>query len=411
MKFTKKDLTKIEKFFDLFIEKLVWFVEHKPTLDFRKAITTINDKVREINSREEVFTTPLLREIGRQTFVKEGRNGNRDTFSFTKSIFQRHGTYINPDCTREETWSWGFLMEEYSAKPQDLNVLDHEYLQKNGMDITKSFENSMEKLLNNYETVFLPNIMKSVMYNVPPVGGVYSDNFGLLRETAVSPDRLQNADIHKLIPDNQPCSTIRNHYRQIIDPSKGVTREDIIFFKNYLMEYVNLAQYDVIVFMNHHDRSNFLYNVQTWLEGEDSIGSYEEVEDVRIYKASNNELPDGFMIVMVTDKHYPMRFNHNEAIIYKLIHNNPKFQGIKVETRPFKYTNELDIEDMKNIRLTIEDIGLYLTGRERMIIVDTAFTTSKENVFPNRYPIMSDARIKDLKKYCDTCYGKFVNLN
>ena len=58
MKFTKKDLTKIEKFFDLFIEKLVWFVEHKPTLDFRKAITTINDKVREINSREEVFTTP-----------------------------------------------------------------------------------------------------------------------------------------------------------------------------------------------------------------------------------------------------------------------------------------------------------------------------------------------------------------
>ena len=114
---------------------------------------------------------------------------------------------------------------------------------------------------------------------------------------------------------------------------------------------------------------------------------------------------------MVTDKHYPMRFNHNEAIIYKLIHNNPKFQGIKVETRPFKYTNELDIEDMKNIRLTIEDIGLYLTGRERMIIVDTAFTTSKENVFTNRYPIMTDARIKDLKNYCDTCYSKFVNLN
>ena len=183
--------------------------------------------------------------IGTDLYTKETYNGGIEEFTFNFNIFQRNGTFIQPDATKISRWTWNFTMEEYAAKPIDFSFLDARQAKKNGGSIAKEFELKLTSLLNAYRDICIPNMIKYTLFNVPLAGGEYQTQsvptIGLLRDTTVIPERLQLADTTGTVPAGQPHSVIRNHYRAITNPSTPSKNPNlnIYIFKNLYIGFRN----------------------------------------------------------------------------------------------------------------------------------------------------------------------------
>ncbi len=355
-------------------------------------------------------SSPQMKFLEKLVFTKAGRNGTREVFTFSASLFQKGGKWINPDATRESSWSWGFLMEEYTGKPVDISLLDAVQLEKNGGSIVPVFERQMTKLLQSYINIFLPNMLKSVLFNVPPAGGSYQDNFGLLRDVDVMPERLHNPDDTGTIPDGQPNSTVRNHYRAISNPVVGVMPSDVVLMKDYLKEYVDNTDFEVICLSSPAFLTSLRKNAYTYdryvddemIKGQTGL----VIEGVKIIPYEDYIIPNGFAIFLV-DTSKSAKLDHNDALFYRLIHDNPKFQGIDIVVgESDKYWDDVRESDLKEVKLNIHDFGLYLVGRHRAIIVD-AKDRGGAGTGDN---IMVTAGINELLAFSDRSYSKCVTL-
>ena len=371
-------------------------------LKLKKYVETVNEY--------PYSKSPQYRYLEKLMFTKEGRNGLRETFTFSTSLFQKGGKWINPDATRESTWSWGFTMEEYAGKPIDVSVLDSVQIEKNGGSIVPVFERQMIKLLKNYRDIFLPNMLKSVLFNVPPTGGSYQDNFGLLRDVDVIPERLQNPDPTGLVPDGQPYSTVRNHYRCISNATAGVTPADFVLMKDYLKEYVDNDEYEVVCLASPAFLASIRKNAYTWdkyVDDEMTKGATGLViEGIKVMPYEDYMIPNGFAIFLV-DTSETAQVDHNDALFYKLIHDNPKFQGVQIVVGTSKtYWEDVREEDLQEVKLTIHDIGIFLVGRHRAIICDGVDRTTA----PTSPNIMTQEGIDELLAFSDRCYAKYVTL-
>ncbi len=385
-------------------------VEREKT-EWEVVLEEISEKVKEINNSDPLLltdnTNPLLKTLSDQIYVHAGRNGERQTFSHRNTIFQRGGSFCNPD-TMDETWSWGFLMEEYTGRAIDTSLLDQIQVEKNGGSVAPLFKKQMENLLEVYKCKFIPNFYKSILYYVPERGGTYQDNFGVLRDTEVSSSRLQNPNVN---PNsiNPLYSTIRNHYRSVRNPAIGITHLDIKFYRDYLKQYLVLEPCKLVAFAENSTFSNIRANAYTFDKVIDErLGNGMLIEGVEIYPVDEFTVPEGFMVIMALDG--GARVNHNTSIMYKLIHTNPKYQGIKINASN-NYFLDLKESDAKDVKLTIEDFGLYVTGRERMMFIDvkgekyqTVFTTKSHP------PVMSEDRIEDLQKFSERCFSKAITI-
>lgn len=357
-------------------------------------------------------SNPHIQFLERLMYTKETYNGGIQEFTFNYNIFQRNGTYIQPDATKISRWTWTFTMEEYAAKPIDFSFLDAKQAKKNGGSIAKEFELKLVSLLNAYRDIFIPNMIKYTLFNTPKAGGVYQDQsiptIGLLRDTTVIPERLQLADLTGTVPAGQPQSLKRNHYRAIDNPSTGVTPKDVVKMKNYLKEYVDNENVPVYCLASPLFMTSLRDNAYTYAKNIDA--KMERglevlmIEGVRVIPYEDYIIPDGYAI-FVAGTQAQAEGNAEQALLYKMVHAEAEYRGVKLAIGDdYFYWDNLDEKDVKDMKLEIQDIGMFLVGRHRAIIVD-GNDGRPAQPSPN---IMTQQGIDDLQNFANRCQDRFV---
>lgn len=387
----------------LYQDKGYWAFE-QVKMRMEQLVLTINNAPYSAN--------PNIQFLERLMYTKETYNGGIEEFTFNFNIFQRNGTFIQPDATKISRWTWNFTMEEYAAKPIDFSFLDARQAKKNGGSIAKEFELKLTSLLNAYRDIFIPNMIKYTLFNVPLAGGEYQTQsvptIGLLRNTTVIPERLQLADTTGTVTAGQPHSVIRNHYRAITNPSTGVTPKDIVKMKNYLKEYVDNENVPVYCLASPSFMTSLRDNAYTYAKNVDmKMERGLEVlmiEGVRVIPYEDYIIPDGYAI-FIAGTQGQAEGNAEQALLYKMVHALPEYRGIKlVIGNEYFYWDNLKESEVKDMKLEIQDIGMFLVGRHRAIIVD-GNDGRPAQISPN---IMTQVGIDELQAFAWRCRDRYV---
>ena len=355
---------------------------------------------------------PNIQFLERLMYTRETTNGGMQDFAFNFNVFQRNGSHLQPDATKVSKWSWNFTMEEYAAKPIDFTQLDAKQAKKNGGSIAREFEKKLTSLLNAYRDIFIPNMLKYTLFNVPMAGGGYQTQsvptIGLLRNSTVIPERLQLADITGVALPGQPNSLIRNHYRAITNPSTGITPKDITLMKNYLKEYVDNENVPIYCLASPSFMTSLRDNAYTYTKNVDTrMEKGLEVimiEGVRVIPYEDYIIPDGYAI-FIAGTQGQAEGNAEQALLYKMVNKNPEFRGVKlVVGEETFYWDNLDEREVKDMKLEIQDIGMFLVGRHRAIIVD-GNDGRPAQPSPN---IMTQQGIDELQAFANRCQNRYV---
>ena len=195
-------------------------------------------------------------------------------------------------------------------------------------------------------------------------------------------------------------SPLRNHYRAIQNPCEGLTLKDLRFFRDYLKNYISLAECDIVIFAGEDIISQLREKIYSYTKSDNVL----IIEGDRIYSVVS-DIPEGFMLVLAVDENKG-KYDHNQSLFFKTMVQKSYVDGVGFETNIT--LEDLLSDSLKYVSVQVPDVGVSLIGRERMLIVDTVLRSDSNKTA--EYPLMSNKGLDKLQEYSNKCKNKLKHF-
>jgi hypothetical protein len=295
----------------------------------------------------------------------QGINNTVLAYEDFEVFFQDYSDFIDPLEYNESNEKWVLSCKSYAAKNGSFSPSWYKKTVKAKQDPYKKIMERTQAILKTYRNIFQPNFIWEEILRYPSSGGTYYEKFGALNAVAVKKSLIENYD--STASDGEKGSLTRQHWRGISGAALG--SDDLKFVKEYLNEYLDIDTNDVRMVGNltskHEVETIFADNIT---KDRVTLGDVDiEVEAVHgMPFLKTNMLPDNILMFYVADESKPL--------LAELVSDIAEFTGMTFENeKSYEKFNRLDsIDDLKDGKFVIEDIGEHLIGRHRILFLDIA---------------------------------------
>ena len=174
------------------------------------------------------------------TYIEEvqGINGHMENHLSTIAAFGDDGDlFIEGDTVGEKMEQWTFTRRGYVLKAFDFATSLIEQAYEQSTSLMPIIERRMKTIANLYMGKYLPAIAYEALFEIVEGGTYFGQPKGFLKNVLIDSEMLR-FNIDTDIP--------RNHYRAIAGTT-GITLADLNFFLDYMGQYADINESDVML--------------------------------------------------------------------------------------------------------------------------------------------------------------------
>lgn len=331
--------------------------------DHSRVVDELNVALDAVNAEDVEVGLNDMRVVMPFIMTKEGRPGVYEVYEDFEPFFQSDGAYLDPEEYKKTYDKWNFNRQSYTVKNSSFEPEMFKKWEENGVNPEEELMDKTMTIISKYNNIYKPNIIFETLMTVPTGGTGFYSEFGFARNTPVKQSKLIDPDTGATAGDLG--STTRNHFRAI-NSNTGVSIEDVNFIKDYMAEYVDVDENNLICLGNSSALTQFrnLYSdfsptTEIILQDGivDGVQSW-EVDGLTLIKTKM--LPRNMLLFI--DGGAPF-------MITKLVSKLEKYRGLAVqpENMLIKFADAMTLKGSKFI---IQEEGYHLTGRLSGIWLD-----------------------------------------
>lgn len=176
--------------------------------------------------------------LSKFTRTIEGVQGHSEAFKANEAYVSDDGSFQDGLAYQESYGHWTFTRRGYTVKDKDFT---HKMLvdaDERGISVESLVNDRVKTIMDLYMNKYLPNVSYETLFTLPTLSGgdYYSEPKGFLKGQTV-PDFMLKPGVD--------ATVARNHYRCIASNS-GITMDDIEFAVEYMTEYMDIADSNII---------------------------------------------------------------------------------------------------------------------------------------------------------------------
>lgn len=310
----------------------------------------------------------------------EGNSGTVLPVEEFRMFFQSAGDVLSPKTYNEKYSKWVLYSESYEALNASFTPRWWKKSILSGANPGSKIIQRTKDAIKTYEKIFLPNLIFQSMLHVPADGADYYDDFGALRNTEVSEGILLNVDDGATAGDVE--STTRNHYRAIKNDT-GVEIDDYRFISRMMNNYsdVNVSVGRAFCSLGTSQELIDLFDDTMTTDNLNKEGMVGKINNIphEVVKM----LPENIVMFMFAEP--------GDTVFAELTSPDARFKGLRIEGRTIGMAFD-KLQDLQNSKFVIEDIGMHLVGRHRVVFLDIDPNRNDED---NR--LMTEAGLQELR--------------
>lgn len=330
-------------------------VEHSVMND---SLAIVVNGIHEINKASDKNTrneSALVRSITR---TLQGVSGHTEGFKKYSLYATDAGGFDSSVPFNESYATWSFQRRGYTIKGRSITKELLDLAKKEDRDLVPIMKERMNGLAGFYLTNYLSNIPYETLFKAPTYDTertYYSQPDGFLRGESVDSDML----VHYA-----KNNTRRNHYRAIPSNDGVVTMEDFRSIAEYMSQYVDIKNENIIYTMNRKELNKALAQFEMEEpEADYDMGyGYETIElSSGIRVMVNDYMPNNWVATVNTEA---------SDIITKLESPQEEYRGLAL-VNPKGFAKFESLYDIVGAEFKIMPEGYHITGRHQVCFLYT----------------------------------------
>lgn len=358
-----------------------------------KSLGAIVEGIDSINKAVEYIPRDAVKLADHMTRTIEGISGHTEGFKTYKVYATDMGSFDHFESNHESYETWSFGRRGYTVKTKSITKELLDLAVKEGIDLTKFSEGIIQSLADFYLNQYIPNVFYEELFRVPTFDierNYHGQPHGFLRGDTVCDCMLRPYAKDK---------TSRNHYRAIKSSEGKTTKHDLLNVGEYLSQYVDIENKDIIYVMNR--KEYFKLTLSVFKDSKPSKPVVNEhgyaIITVDGFKIMLNNYIDSDWIFVLNQK--------SKDVITKMVSPQDDKRGMAMVNEK-GFAKFEDLYDLVGSEFKIMPEGYHLTGRHQgcmLYVGEHDLCTDDGNyTMPIKDGKMGEHIIGKMEKYADS---------